>query len=200
MKYLKYLLGVIAVLALIFFGRGLMTPNVSYSTEITVDKSIEEAWAVMNDQSKTKEWLKDLTDIEHVSGERNSVGAVTKYTFEQNGESSTILETLKAFRENEHVAMDFDMEGVMHMDYQMNLSEKDGKTRIESSTVTTGEGLFMRSMVSFMKGTMLAQEDENLSNLQALINNNTTDYFPKPEPAIEVAEALDAAATEETQE
>ena len=88
MKYLKYLLGVIAVSALIFFGRGLMTPNVSYSTEITVDKSIEEAWAVMNDQSKTKEWLKDLTEIEHVSGERNSVGAVTKYTFEQNGESS----------------------------------------------------------------------------------------------------------------
>lgn len=194
MKYLKYLLGLIALLALIFFGRGLMTPNVSYSTEITVDKPVAEAWAVMNDQSKTKDWLKDLTEIEHVSGERNTVGAVTRYTFEQNGESSTILETLKAFTENEHVAMDFDMEGVMHMDYQMNLSEENGKTRIQSATVTTGEGLFMRSMVSFMKGSMLAQENENLNNLKTLINTNTTDYFPEPEPAPVANEAVEATA------
>lgn len=192
MKYLKYLLGIIVLAAVVFFGRGLLTPNVSYGSEITVDKPLAEAWAVANDESKVQEWLKGLTSVEHVSGEQGAVGAVTKYTFSQNGEESTIMETLKAIRPNEHVAMDFVMEDVMHMDYKMDFSEVDGKTVIKSSSVTTGVGLFMRSMVSFMKGSMQAQEDENMSNLKALIASNTTDYFPEPEPiaapAIEMTE------------
>ncbi|MEL7425179.1 MAG: SRPBCC family protein [Bacteroidota bacterium] len=196
MKYLKYLLGVIALLAVLFFGRGLLTPNVSYSSEVTVDKPLAEAWAVANDETKTKEWLKGLTKVEHVSGEKGAVGSVTQYTFDQNGQESVILETLKEIRLNEHVAMDFLMEGVMAMDYQMDYSEADGKTLIKSSTVAEGLGLFMRSMFAWTKGSMVAQEDENLGNLKNVIESNTTDYFPapEPEPMVEAAEAVDAAA------
>ncbi len=59
--------------------------TISYSSEIIVDKSIKEAWAVMNDESKISQWLKGITDIEHVSGEKGAVGAVTKYTFKEIG-------------------------------------------------------------------------------------------------------------------
>ncbi|MEL6968699.1 MAG: SRPBCC family protein [Bacteroidota bacterium] len=196
MKYLKYLLGLIGLLALLFFGRGLMTPNVSYGSEITVDKPLAEAWAVANDESKTTEWLQGLTNVEHVSGEKGAVGAVTQYTFSQDGQESIILETLKEIRPNEHVAMDFLMEGVMAMDYQMDFSEADGKTTIKSSTVAEGLGMFMRSMFAWTKGSMIAQEDENMGNLKALIEANTTDYFPAPEPVVEAAEAVGEAMME----
>ena len=180
MKYLKYLLGIIALLVVLFIAKGFITPSISYSSEIVVDKSIEEAWAVMNDESKVSEWLKGITNTEHVSGEKGTVGAVTKYTFNDNGQESTVLETIKVIRPNEHVAMDFVMEGVMDMDYKIDFAEKDGKTHIKSSTITTGSGMIMRSMVSFMENTMQAQEDENMDNLKKLINENTTDYFPLP--------------------
>lgn len=178
MKYLKYLFGVIALLIILFIGKGVLTPTISYTSEITVDKSVEEAWMVMNDESKISEWLVGITKVEHVSGEKGKVGAVTRYTFEDNGQASVILETMKAIRPNEHVAMDFLMEDAMEMDYQVDFSEKGGKTHIKSSTTTKGIGIFMRSMVSFMKGAMQAQEDENMSNLKKLIEKNTTDYFP----------------------
>lgn len=189
MKYLKYLLGIIALLILLFIGKGFLTPSISYESEITVDKPIKEAWAVMNDESKISEWLKDITNVEHVSGEKGTVGAVTKYTFDQDGQESIVVETMKAIRPNEHVAMDFEMEGVMNMDYKVDFSEEDGKTKIKSSTVTTGEGMFMRSMVSFMTNAMQTQEDENMGNLKKLIEENTTDYFPAPVvEAVEVVE------------
>lgn len=180
MKFLKYFIGIVALLILLFIGKGFLTPSVSYSSEIIVDKPVKEAWAVMNDESKITQWLKDITNVEHVSGEKSSVGAVTKYTFNDNGQESIIFETIKSIRPNEHVAMDFVMEGVMDMDYKVDFNEKDGKTHIKSATTTKGIGMIMKSMVSFMTKSMQAQEDENMNNLKMLIEKNTTDYFPEP--------------------
>ena len=187
MKYLKYLLGIIALLVVLFIAKGFITPTLSYSSEIIVDKSIKEAWAVMNDESKISQWLKGITNVEHVSGEKGAVGAVTKYTFMEDGEESIIFETIKSISPYENVAMDFTMEGVMDMDYKIDFLEKNGKTQIKSSTITKGDGMFMRSMMSFMKNSMQAQEDENMNNLKKLIEENTTDYFPVP--AVETVEA-----------
>jgi len=133
---------------------------------------------VMNDESKINQWIKGITNMEHVSGVKGTVGAVTKYTFVEDGQESIMLETLKTVRPNEQAAMDFVVEGAMAMDYQVNFSEIDGKTHIQSSTTTTGAGLIMRSIVSFMKSTMQASEDENMANLKKLIEENTTNYFP----------------------
>ena len=179
MKYLKYLLGIIALLVVIFIGKGFLTPSISYTSEITVDKPVKEAWAVMNDESKVAQWLKGTKKMEHVSGTKGEVGAVAKYTFEQDGQESIILETMKTIRPNEHVAMDFVMEDVTTMDYNMDFPEKDGKTHIKSYTTAAGAGMFMRSMLSFMGSTMQAQEDENMNNLKTLIEANTTNYFPE---------------------
>jgi lipopolysaccharide export LptBFGC system permease protein LptF len=180
MKYLKYLLGIIAILVLLFIAKGILTPTISYSSEIVVDKSVKEAWAVMNDESKISQWLKGINNIEPISGEKGTVGAVTRYTFSENGQESTVLETVTSIKPNEHIAMDFEMEGVMNMDYKLDFIDKDGKTLIKSSTITEGDGMFMRSMVSFMKGSMQTQEDENMNNLKKLIEENTTNYFPIP--------------------
>lgn len=181
MKILRIILLLIVLLAIIFFGRGLLTPNFSYESEITVEKPIKEAWAVMNDESKLSEWMSDIKSAEHVGGEKGKVGQVTKYTFSQNGQESEIIETVKEIRPNEYIAMDFNMAGAMTMNYSVNFSEKDGKTHIKSATTNTGEGIFMKSMLSFMQGGMKTQEDTNMGKLKKLINENQTDYFPVQE-------------------
>ena len=178
MKFLKYLLIIIAVLAIVFFGYGLLNPSQTYSSEITVNKPLKEAWAIMQDESKTQEWLKFITKMEHISGEKGKVGAVTEYTFLENGQESKIRETITSITPNEQITMDFVAEGVMTMDYTLNIKEDGGETRISSSTITKGEGLFMQSMFAFMGGSLQAQEDENMNNLKTVIESNTTDYFP----------------------
>ena len=87
MKYVKYLLIITVVLAVIFFGSGLLRPSQSYGSEITVNKPLKEAWAVMQDESKTSQWLKSIVKSEHISGEKGTVGAVTEYTLTKMGKS-----------------------------------------------------------------------------------------------------------------
>jgi len=185
MKYIKIILYVLIILMVIIIGRGLMTPNIEYSSEIKVDKPIKEAWSVMQDESKITEWLQDITEVKHVSGNKGNVGAVTQYTFEQNGQESTILETIRSITPDEQIKMDFDAPGAMHMAYTVDMSEENGKTNIRSSTVVEGDGFMMKCLIPWIKGSMISQEDINMGNLQKLINENTTNYFP--EPVLEMA-------------
>jgi len=186
MKILKYILGIILLLAIIFFALGFIKPSTTYESTITVDKSLDESWAVMNDESKISEWLKDIKDVKHVSGTKGTVGAVTEYTFEQNGQQSKVLETIREIKDREYIRMDFDMKDVMTMDYKLSMVEKGGKTEIHSRTTAAGQGMFMRSMMSMMGSGMKSQEDVNMANLKKLINENKTMYLPKlPDAGIE---------------
>ncbi len=180
MKYFKYLIGIISLLALLVIANGFLTPSITYTSETMVDKPVEEAMAVMTDESKLSQWLNGLTDIEHISGEKNTVGAVTKYTYIDEGQESIIIETIKSIQPNDHVALSFVMEDVMDMEYKIDFKEKDGKTHIHSSTTTKGTSLLMRSLIPFMKSSMKAQEDKNMYKLKNLIDSNTTNYFPVP--------------------
>jgi len=176
MKILKYLLGLILLLVLIFFGRGLLTPSISYSTEITVDKNAEEAWAVMSDDSILPEWIAGFKKMELVSGEKNTVGAVSNIYIEEGATKMVMQETIKEYDPLKRIAMEFTMD-FMNIDYSMDYAEKDGKTTLKSSTVTKGNNLFARSMLSFMQGGMKKNEDLNMGNLKRIINENTKNYF-----------------------
>ena len=57
MKYLKYILGIIGVLLLVFLALGLIKPEISYDCEIMVNKPIAESWAVTQDEEKLSDWL-----------------------------------------------------------------------------------------------------------------------------------------------
>jgi len=75
MKYLKYLIFLILGLLFLFFLVGFIRPTVHYGHEITVNKSIEEAWAVSQDVSKFDQWLEGFKSIELISGEEGEVGS-----------------------------------------------------------------------------------------------------------------------------
>ncbi len=176
MKYLKYLLAFILLLTLFFFGRGLLTPTIYYESEVVVNKSAKESWAVMSDEANLPKWIKGFKKTELISGEENTVGAVSKIYVEENGQEMTMEETVLDVKPNELLAMKFTMD-FMDMDYEMLFKENDGKTTILTKSTTSGNGLFAKSIVSFMSGTMKSQEDANLQSLKKLIDENTKNYF-----------------------
>lgn len=176
MKYLKYLLYAIGVLALIFFGMGILKPSISYESEVSFNKPIEEAWAVMSDETRITEWLKEIKRIEPKSGTPHTVGAVSEIYVDQNGEEMMMEETITALKTNEQIAMTFTMD-FMSMDYEMILSERAGKTHILTKSKTVGNGIFAKSLLAFMSGSMKEQEDINLNNLKKVIEENTKNYF-----------------------
>lgn len=180
MKILKLFIGLLVLLGLIIIGRGLLTSSISYDGEILVDKPLKEAWAVMQDQSKVQDWLQDITDVKHVSGEKGKVGAVTEYTFNQGGQESKILETIRSITPEKQVQLDFAAAGAMDMAYTVDFSTEGSGTKIKSTTEVKGQGFAMKCLIPWLRGTMIAQEELNMSNLQKLINENTTNYYPEP--------------------
>ena len=194
MKILKYILIVIGVLVIIFFGKGMLAPTVSHTCEVTVNKPVKECWAVMSDTSKMDQWILGFKRTELISGENNTVGAVSNVYVVDNGQEMVMTETITAIKENEQMAMNFSMD-FMNMDYEMLFEEKDGKTIITSNTSVEGNGIFAKSLVSFMGGAMKEQEVENMNNLKKVIEENTTNYFP--EPVIE--DVSDSTAVDSTE-
>lgn len=154
----------------------MMTPSVSYGSEVTVNKSAAECWAVMSDESNLPNWIEGYIRSELISGTANTTGAVSKVYVDNNGEEMAMEETIVESVPNKKLAMTFAM-GPMDMDYAMYFDEKDGKTTIRTESTTKGSGIMMKSLLSFMKGGMQEQEDKNLGNLKKIIDENTKVYY-----------------------
>ncbi|AXT58381.1 SRPBCC family protein [Aquimarina sp. AD1] len=176
MKYLKYLLYLIIVLTLVFFGIGFFTPSVSYENEITVNKPASESWEVMSDVANLPKWIKGFKRTELVSGTPNTVGAVSNVYVDNSGEEMVMEETITAMKLHEHMAMTFTMD-FMDIDYEMFFKEAGGKTIITSKSNIKGNSMWAKSLLSFMPSSMKTQEDENLENLKKLIEENSKNYF-----------------------
>lgn len=175
MKFLKYLLILLLLLVGFFFVKGLMTPSISYESKITVDKSAREAWNVMSDESKLPEWLSGFKSTELISGTKNTVGAKSKVTMEENGQVTEMTETIVKVIEDKLFAMNFTTD-FMDMDYEMHFEEQGGKTVLTSKTTSYGNSLVAKSIIAFIKGSMKSIEDENMHKLKNVINSNTKVY------------------------
>jgi hypothetical protein len=184
MKILKYVLFVILGLVILFFALGMIKPTINYGHEITVNKSVEEAWAVTQDESKYSEWLEGFKSIDLISGEKGEVGSKYKVVVSPgDGQPDfEMTETLVAIKEFDHVEMEFDSE-MMDFYQIISFGEKDGKTSIKTDSKVKGKGLMMRSMFALMdmlSGSFQAQEEKNIEALKVLIEENATDYYPAP--------------------
>ncbi len=185
MKVLKYFIFAILVFFLLFFLIGLIKPAVNYGHEITVNKSIEEAWSVTQDESKYPQWLKGFKSMELISGERYKEGSKYKVIVNpgEGQEDFEMTETLVALKEFDHVEMHFDSD-MMGFEQIISFKENDGKTTVKTDSKVLGKGIVMRSMFALMEmftGSFTKQETENMENLKTVINENTTDYYPAAE-------------------
>ena len=177
MKILKYIAIIIAVLIVGFLLLGLLKPEVSYDSEIVVNKPLAEAWAVTQDEAKMAEWLPGFQKVERVSGTPGTVGAVSDVYFVTDREEMVIRETITKIVPNETIEMTFTSD-FMDMDYKLNMEPMDGKTKITSNTTTVGNGILAKSMMALAGSSIKAQEETNLENLKKAIEQNTKDYFP----------------------
>jgi len=187
MKYLKILLGIILLLVIFFFAKGLLTPSVDYENTVTVDKSAQESWAVMSDESNLPKWIDGFIRSELVSGTENTVGAVSHVYVDEGGTEMMMKETIVSVKEGDHLSMKFEMD-MMNMDYEIHFKEQGDKTVISSKSSTVGNGIFYKSILSFMPSAMKAQEEKNLNSLKKLIDENAKDYFQEKKPFPELTE------------
>lgn len=176
MKLLKYILGILALLIVLFLLLGLIKPTLTYECKTSVNKPLAEAWAVSQDEEKLPEWLDGFQKVEHISGSPGAVGAISDIYFITDGQEMTIRETITSVIPNKSVAMVFASD-FMNMNYKIMMNAVGGKTIIHSTSTCEGNGLISKSLVALMKSYIITQEETNLANLKKVIEKNSTNYF-----------------------
>ncbi len=187
MKFLKYFLYLIAGFLFIFVLIGFLTPTIQYGHEITANKSVKEAWAVTQDESKLGQWLEGFKSIDLISGEAGAVGSKYKVLVNpgKGQDDFEMIETIVSKKDFDHIILNFDSD-MMIFDQTTSFAESNGQTSIKTDSKVSGKGIMMRSMFALMNmfGNFQAQEVKNIEALKKLIEANTTDYYPAP-PVIE---------------
>ncbi len=194
MKFLKYLIFFLLAIALFFVLLGFLKPTVKYGHEILVDKSVEEAWAVHQDESKYNQWLKGFQSIDLVSGEKGKVGSKYKVKVKPSPTEPefVMIETISSIKENDHISLSFDSD-MSVFEQKTSFTKEGNKTKVKTESEVLGKGLMMKSLFAAMEmfaGAFEKQEVENIENLKKVINENTTNYFPvtEPETSMEIQE------------
>ena len=175
MKYLKYILGILAVLLIGFFLLGLIKSELSYECEIMVDKPLAESWAVSQDEEKMSDWLEGFQKVEHISGTPGTVGSISDVYFITDEQEMVIRETITEIVPNESISMIFESD-FMNMDYKLVMDSLNKKTKISTNTIVKGNGLFSKSLIALMEDSMKEQEETNLSHLKRTIEKNSKAY------------------------
>jgi len=179
MQYLYYTLGIIALLVIIFLLIGFIKPSISYNCEILVDKPIEVAGNVAQDEERMSEWLEGFKKIEHVSGAPKTVGNVSNVYFTNNGKEMAIKRTITAIKSFESMESLSETD-FMNMEYSVKMTAIGDKTKISSNTTVKGNGMFAKSLMVFMSGSLKKQEEKNLLKLKHTIETNTKKYPSEP--------------------
>jgi hypothetical protein len=180
MEYLYYALGIIGILVIIFLLIGFIKPGISYNCEIMVDKPIKESGYVAQDEERMSEWLEGFKKIEHVSGTPKTVGNVSNVYFTINGKEMVVKRTITAIKLFDAMESLNETE-FMNMEYSVKMTDIGGKTKIISSATVKGKGMFAKSLVAFMGGSLKKQEEMNLVKLKNIIEANTKKYFLEEE-------------------
>lgn len=181
MKILKYLLVLLVALVVTFFAFGIFMPSVDYSYEIRANKSLKEAWAVSQDESKFGKWLNGFKSTELISGEKFEVGAKSRIIVNpgEEQEDFEMIETIEAVKEFDYVKMKY-VSDMMDFDHEFSFEESGEGTVVKSESTVMGKGIIMRSLFAVMEtfgGTFKKQEGSNMEALKKVIEENTTDYF-----------------------
>jgi len=167
MKAIKIILGIFTVLVIGFFVTGIVIKETVYTTEITVNKPVEEVFELFNDTTRKKEWVTDLKSVEIMKETPAITGSIYKMTVDNRGNEVTMTEKVLAFVPNEKVTHFFDAENMLKTDEYIFIAEGE-KTIIKKTSSCRSESYIMSCIFPYFKSTLKQIDQKYLNNFKEL--------------------------------
>ena len=167
-KFLKPVLIVILVLAVLFFCLGLFIPSITYESKVTVSKPVETSFGVFTNAFKLSDWITGLKGIAWISGNQNEVGSKWKFIVRQNGRDLELIQTLKAFKQNELFFTNADNE-LFNDDVEVKFISKGTSTEIIATSRLTGKNIFWKSVLAVGQLHLASNDQKMYDKLKEVI-------------------------------
>ena len=166
MKTIKIILGIITAIVVIFLATGLLIKETSYTTQVSVNKSVETVFETFNNSENIKNWIPELKSFDVIKENIGKTGSVYKMVVENQGQEIVMTQKIIAFVKNEKVTLFFDAENMLKRDDYIFV-EKNGITTITLNSSCQSESYLMACMFPFFKGTFQEQDQTYLNNFKA---------------------------------
>lgn len=158
---------IILILFAGFISIGFFVPEVKYGSEITVNKPVEETFALFNNIARLHEWIPEIIKIEFIDLKPGITGSTLKMLVEHDGEKMEMVETITAYEPNKLVSLEFVAGGMLKSDHY-EFSGNGNSTTIKANYRCRGSNIFFRSLFSFFTSYFLETDQNYLNNFKKL--------------------------------
>jgi len=167
-KIFKILLGIIAILLIVFLATGLIIKETTYEVSTSIDKPVEEVFAAFNDHTKIKEWIPSIKSFEAIDEKEGMVGSTYKMIVDDNGKEFKMKETITEFVVNKKMKLEFDAQGMLKTDDVTFTSDGD-KTTITNRSVCKGTNFLLKCTFPYFKSIFKSTDQKYLDNFKLFV-------------------------------
>ena len=171
MKTIKIILGVIIALSLVFLGTGLFIKETIYTTQVTINKPVDEVFKKFEDTTLLKEWIPELQSFDVLEEKAGKIGSSYKMVVENQGQTITMIEKILAYVPNEKVTFHFDAENMLKTDdYVFEVA--NGVTTITKNTTCRSESYLMGCIFPYFKGKLKEIDQSYLNRFKTVVEKS----------------------------
>ena len=172
MKTIKIIVITISVLVVAFFSIGLFISDTEYTTEVSVNKPVEEVFVEFNNMDKAKNWIPEFKSVEILEETENKVGNVYKVILtNRNGVDVIMKEKILAYVPNEKLVQNYYVDGMLKKN-DFTFSSEGNTTKIVQASTCKSTQYMMNCMYPFFKSKFKAQDQGYLNNFKNYIEQN----------------------------
>ena len=138
---------------------------------VTIDASLAVVWKAFDNPGNMTRWVHNLKSFEHRSGEPGQPGAVSILTFDENGRTIEMRETITERREPHFLAGIYDTKFGKTLIVNNFKAIDDNTTQWESWCNFSFKGL-MKIMSLFMSGTIRKRTEDDMQRFKLMVETD----------------------------
>lgn len=170
MKVVKIILIVILAIVATVIAIGLIVPNFEYGNSIAVQAPAEKCWKVFHDTSRMNHWMEGFKSIVLTKGDHLQPGSEYRIVIVDGNERMEMSEKIIAVNAPESVSYELNND-VLRSEFTYRFKGDDNTTEIITNYKVTGNNVFMRAFLFFMKAYLKDSEKKMLEGLKREIES-----------------------------
>lgn len=146
---------------------------VKHNFNVTINAGLADVWKAFDNPDNMTRWVRNLESFEHRSGDPGQPGAVSVLTFDENGRSIEMIETITERREPDFLAGVYDTKFGKTLIVNTFAAIDEHTTRWESWCNFSFKGL-MKIMSLFMSGTIRKRTDDDMQRFKLMVESDAS--------------------------
>jgi hypothetical protein len=144
--------------------------SIHFEHGIDVGKSPEEAFAVLDDVSKTPKWLARCTGIEKLSPGPNAVGTKLRYSYKEGGRTGVMDGEITTRAPNERLTFHY-ADKMMEVTVDFRISKASGGARLVHAIDITPRTFMAKLFSPLIRRQLPKQTITAMETLKALLES-----------------------------